>query len=494
MALWFRNLKTDWLALRRPELTAVPVVFTIPDHNRVILSAVNGIAAGYGLCPGMRLADAKAMVPELQVFEDKPGRENKLLTGIGQWCIRFSPWVALDLPDGLLLDISGCAHLWGGERAYYREVVNRLQSKGYQARAAIADTSGAAWAIARFAARNPIVPAAGQGNALLRLPPAALRLEGPVLDRLDKLGFVTVESLLKIPRSNLRRRFGEDLLQRLRQATGETTEYLTWLQLPADWQERLPCLEPIRARAGIEVAVQRLLEMLCVRLAREGKGIRTAVLRTHRLDGKEQAVQIGTNRATHDMFHLFKLFELQIGQLAPGLGIELFILEAPHVEDVEQRQEALWAGKKSLQEQAFAELLDRLAGKIGAKAIRRYLPREQHWPERSIQPAQALQEKPGTSWRTDLLRPTQLLARPEPIDVSALLPDSPPMVFRYRGETHHIRHAEGPERIEREWWREAGEHRDYYAVEDQHGGRYWLFRLGHYHREGGQWFIHGFFS
>lgn len=495
ITIWFRHLTTDWLTLRRPELKLVPFVFAVPDHGRKVISAVNAAAEAQGVQPGMPVADARAMLPDLEVIDDKPARAANLLKGLGEWCIRYTPLVAIDLPDGLILDISGCAHLWGGERSYLKEILNRLRSSGYDVRAAMADTVGTAWAIARFGQVTPIIESGGQAAALMALPAAALRLEPAVLARLQKLGLNTIGSFMSMPRSVLRRRFGEGLLLRLAQALGQAEEYITPLEVPEPFQERLPCMEPIRTAVGIEIAITRLLETLCRRLQQEGQGIRTAVLKCYRVDGRIEQVEIGTNRATHHTGHLFKLFQLKVSTIRPALGIELFILEATKVEDAVISQDALWAANPGLDDEEVAELLDRISAKVGSATIHRYLPDEHYWPERSIKTATTLQEPPITAWRSDKPRPVKLLARPEPVEVTAPIPDYPPLSFRYKDKAHHIRKADGPERIEREWWLEDGEHRDYYIVEDEDGQRYWLFRSGHYTgSDTKQWFIHGFFA
>ncbi|NCD71228.1 Y-family DNA polymerase [Mucilaginibacter agri] len=495
LSIWFRYLTTDWLTIRKPELQTLPFVFATPVHGRMTVTAANALAEAQGITPGNVLADAKAIIANLEVFDEKPDRAAKLLKGLGLWCIRYTPIIALDLPDGLILDISGCAHLWDGEHAYLSEIVSRLQSKGYHARAAIADTIGAAWAIARFGHGAPIVKSNELRTNLLSLPANALRLDPVVLERLQKLGLRTVKSFISMPRSALRRRFGKELLLRVDQALGEEDEPLQLIKPVEPYQERLPCMEPIRTATGIEIAIQRLLENLCQRLQEEGKGLRTAILKCYRIDGKVIKVEIGTNQASHHTGHLFKLFELKIPTIEPALGIELFILEAIKVEDVAQIQEALWGKKVGLDNPNVIELLDRIANKVGPTAIRRYLPDEHYWPERSIKQVSSLQQKPAIAWRVDRPRPIQLLPRPEPVEVAAPIPDYPPMLFIYQGKKHIIKKADGPERIEREWWIEAGEHRDYYQVEDEAGCRYWLFRSGHYTGEqSNQWFIHGFFA
>ena len=495
VSIWFRYLLTDWLVLRRPDLKGKPFVFAIPDHGRMVITATSPEAEMQGLTIGMVAADAKAIVPSLQVIDGIPGKELKLLTLLGNWCIRYTPIAAIDPPNGLILDVSGCTHLWGGEKDYLEELLNRLRGKGFDVQAAVSGTVGASWAIARFGKKESIIEPGDHSEALMSLPPAALRLDKPVLEHLQKLGLRSIRSFINMQRSALRRRFEQSLLLRLDQALGHEEEMLQPLQPIEPYSERLPCLEPIRTAVGIEIAIKRLLEMICKRLKQEGKGLRSAILKCYRVDGKVQQITIATSSASHRISHLFKLFELKICTIRPDLGIELFVIEAVKVEDVTQMQEALWTGKPGLEDAAVAELLDRLRGKVGANVINRYIPVEQYWPERSFKQACSLRDKPEINWRSDRPRPICLLSKPESIEVTALIPDSPPMLFIYKGKIHQIKKADGPERIEREWWLEKGEHRDYYMVEDAEGKRYWLFRLGHYSdNKSHQWFIHGFFA
>jgi protein ImuB len=237
-----------------------------------------------------------------------------------------------------------------------------------------------------------------------------------------------------------------------------------------------------------------LLTSLCYRLSQEQKGLRAASLKCYRIDNKIEEINIGTNRPSHHVSHLLKLFETKITSIEPALGIELFVLGAQKVENHFGNQEMIWKGSGGLEDVRVSELIDRLAGKIGLKSIHRYIPDEHYWPERSFKAANSLDELPSTSWRRDKLRPLTLLKTPEPIEVTAPIPDYPPMLFRHRGKLHKIVRADGPERIEQEWWIQKGQHRDYYRVEDEEGRRYWLFRLGHYDEEIYQWFLHGFFA
>lgn len=312
MAIWFRHLLTDALVLRRQALKEVPFVLAMPVSNRIVITAANELAEQQGAFTGMAVADARAAIPQLEVVNDHAGRAAKLLRLLGLWCIRYTPLVAVDMPDGLLLDISGCAHLWGGEREYLKKIVIKLRDSGFDARAAIADTPGAAWAVSRYATSKPIVPPGAQRQVLATLIPAALRLEPTVVDKLHKLGFRHIGDLMQIPPSVLRRRFGPHLLLRLDHALGKVQEVLLPLTPPVPYVERLPCLEPIRTAPGIEVAIEDLLSKLCTRLQAEGKGVRKAVLKCYRIDGRLVQAGITTTRGSHSVSHLLKLFKLQI--------------------------------------------------------------------------------------------------------------------------------------------------------------------------------------
>ncbi|WP_256003500.1 Y-family DNA polymerase [Pedobacter deserti] len=497
VSIWFYHLLSDWQVIRRPELAEVPFVFVLPDHGRMLVTAVSPLAAERGVSLGMRGADARAICPGLEVLDDKIGRAEKLLRALGEWCIRYSPIVAVDAfgKDGLLVDASGCTHLWGGERGYLKEIISRLKSKGYSVRCAIADTPGAAWAVSRFGKVSPLVPEGGIVEVISPLPPSALRLEEHTLAKLKKLGFCQIKSFLGMPRSVLRRRFGEGFLLRIAQALGTEDEVLVPLQLPVAFRERLPCLEPIRTRVGIELAIKELLSALCKRLEAEGKGLRKGTLSGYRLDGKLVQVTIGTSTASHSVSHLLALFALKIDQIRPGLGIELFELEASQVDAMEVPQEALWSSKPGLNNKSVLQLIDRVAGKVGPGAVHRYIPASRYWPERSIGHARSVTEVRLDDWRVDKPRPTELLERPVAVEVMALVPDHPPRFFVYQGKQHQVIRADGPERIEREWWMDEGEHRDYYRIEDDKGQRFWMYRSGHYNdRKGWQWFLHGFFA
>ena len=492
-AICFPELIINRMIRKQPELGEMPFAFARTERGARVIISANKLSQQKGVRSGMTVADGKAIVPELRLFDYKPEEIQKILSALAEWCIRFSPQVAVDFPDGLLVDAIGCTHLWGGEKNYLADIQQRFDTFGYTIQTAMADTIGTAWAVSRYGASGTIVPPGKQAEFLFNLPAIALRPENLALERLEKLGLKTIGSFMNMPRTALLRRFGKGLLTRLGQAMGDEPEILDPVKVVAPYEERLPCLEPIRTAKGIEIGMKMLLEMLCQRLGNESKGLRKCELHCYRIDGQIKKIETGTSRPSRNPVHLFRLFEQEIQKIAPGLGIELFVLTAPIVEPLSVIQDALWS-VSATDEVSVAELLDRLAGKVGAKSIHRYLPAEHHWPEYSVKESAALTESTAIEWRTDLPRPLHLLKVPEPIEVSVPVPDYPPMLFRYKGLVHNVKKADGPERIEQEWWIEAGLFRDYYCIEDELGARYWLFRAGEYGSGNARWFVHGFFA
>jgi len=538
--IWFPFLKTDWIYKsqahvlppgsydKRSSITdyRLPTVLLAPVNNKMIITGTNETAKKRGLYPGMRLADARTIVPDLKSYNDIPGLAEKLLRKIAIYCIRFSPIVSIDPPDNIIIDATGCTQLWNGEENYRYAIIKRLNETGYTVQAEIADTIGAAWALTHFGTIRDTGYGEREKNESLNsetpfshLPIASLRIDPGTIDRLHKLGLQTISQILPFPRHVLRKRFGNHLLLHLDQALGKAEEIIQPVHPPCPYEERLPCLEPIKTATGIEIAIKNLLEHLCKRLKTEGKGIRNARVKAFRIDNKTEQIEIGTTRASNDPVHLFKLLELKIEAIEPALGIELFLLQAIQVEKINTTQQKLWETASGFNNNNLVELLDRVINKLGSNVIHRYLPVEKHWPERSIKSTNSLTDMPATEWRIDRLRPVTLLSTPEPILVTAPIPDYPPMNFRYKNKLHVITKADGPERIEPEWWidmfstnsliasREKGDPapelveeasqgrlRDYYTVEDEEGKRYWLFRSGHYDSKNYKWYLHGFFA
>lgn len=494
LAIWFPFLMTDRIAIKQTEFKTEPIAIIKQERNKQIICNVNHVANKMGIHANMPLADARIIIPTLTVFKQEENNALDLLKKLAEWCIRYTPYVAINLPDVLFLNITGCTHLWKNEANYVNDISNRLTAAGYHIKTAIADTMAAAWGVAHYDTDKIIAPNQ-QLQALQELPAQALQLDEITVQKLHKLGFTNVNSFINIAPSTLRRRFGNDIIQRINQALGTQPEAFTPIIEHKPYCERLQCLEPITTAKGIEIAIETLLDKLCERLKNEDIGIRTAQLNCYRLDGKLQQINIGTNLASIHINHLFKLFELKIKQITPALGIELFVMEATKTEPLNKHQEALWQAENHTDINEIAELLDRISMKAGKNAIRRYLPQPYHWPENSITAVNDLNEQPQIDWPTHKPRPSVLLNQPELIKVSAPIPDYPPMNFTYQNEIHRIVKADGPERIEQEWWLNDGKHRDYYYVEDEKGQRYWLFRLGHYNsNKAAEWFIHGFFA
>ena len=495
VAIWFRHLKTDWLIKRQPLLKDTPFVLASPDHGRMIITEVSVSAKSKGIHTGMIAADANVVYPGLEILDDTAASNEKLLNKIALWFIRYTPVVMVDLPNGIILEVTGCTHLWGSETGYLKDIIYKFKGFGYHIRAAMADTIGTAWAISRYGTIKAIIPGGSQAEALMPLPPCALRIDPGINERLQKLGLDIIGNFIHMQASVLRRRFGEHFLSRLNQALGNKEEHLVPVIPVAAYSERLPCFELIHTKTGIEIALQRLLETLCNRLRKEGKGLRMANFKAFRIDNKIQQISINTNHASHNPKHLFKLFEFKIQTIEPALGIEFFVIEATKAEEVITIQQTLWTANSSLENNELAELLDNFENRFGNNIVHRYLPDEHHWPERSVKPASSLREKPSIEWPKDKLRPVLLLPVPQPIKVTAPVPDYPPMNFRYNGNLYKVAKADACERIEAEWWIDPGLHRDYYIVEDEAGKRYWLYRSGHYSEaEKPQWFMHGFFA
>lgn len=496
VAIWFRHLLTDWMMRQKPELAGKPFALCKAERGQVIIMAASPPALQSGIKPGMGFADARALLPSLLNLDFEPDRAEKILSSMAGWCIRYSPLVGLQGQDGLWIDMTGGSHLFGGEKKLLREMVLRFQSFGYTTRAALADTPGGAWAVARYGRNQPIIPAGGLKAALAPLPPMALRFPEETAVTLISLGIRTLSDIYAIPRPALSRRFGASFILRLDQALGEMEEPLTSYQTPPEYAARLHFPDGVSTPESIERVLHRLLDDLCTQMEAAPCGLRTGELQCFRLDGRTQTLSIGTGSPSSRRKHLFKLLAEKLGTLDPGPGIETFILSASRTEAITATQDAMdMDAGCQFHDGNLPELVDRLSSRLGPPNIYRMIPRESHWPERAEKKAGAMQEPPAENWPQDKERPVMLLARPEPIDVMAPVPDYPPMLFRHRGQLHRIRHADGPERLEAEWWLRTGELRDYYRLEDEAGNRFWVFRQGHYRpEEKSGWFLHGFFA
>jgi protein ImuB len=468
------------------------------------LSTLSPEAAALGLRSGQRATDAMALVPGLITADAEPELDARALTELVDWCVRFSPAVAADGTDGLFLDIEGVAHLWGDEAGLMADLRARLAGNGLPFRFAIADTPGAAWALAHYGRDGTIAAPGGQGPLLAPLPLLALRLDPEAAAQIARLGFRRIGQLMDIARAPLGRRFGADVLVRLDQALGRAPEALGFRRPPTPWFDRLAFFEPISAPEDMARVTADICAKLCARLEAEGRGARRFEVGFCRVDGKVPSVTVGLSLAGRDAVRLARLFQPKLERVDPGFGVDAVVIAAYEVEAISGRQTRIETSTAPAVEDGLAPLVDRLVNRLGPDRVWRARPVESHVPELSVRKAPALEaapRNPPRPWDREAPRPARLFRKPEPLEaVLALTPDDPPNQFRWRGRTHRVRRAEGPERIGEEWWRrEIGEvsthHvRDYYRVEDQDGGRYWVFRSGLYQADPpAKWWLHGVF-
>jgi protein ImuB len=523
-----------------------PFATVIATGGRQLLAAVNPAAATKGLASGMPLADALSFLPGLQTRPVELAEDAAALRRLAEWCGRYSPWTAPDEGDGVKIEITGSAHLWGGESALAVDLSRRLARQGITHRLAIADTLGATWAVARFAAGEgepKIVASGGTRGALEPLPVAALRLDPALVQGLHRVGLRRVGDISAMPRDALARRFGEDVARRLDQALGDLPEPLSPLGEVPTRRVRLSFAEPIADPADLARAAERLTQDLVARLAREGMGVRRLDLGFHRVDGRVEHIHIGTARPSRDPVHLAKLLTGKLDTVDPGLGVEDAILAAFAVDPLAPEQLAVSlpvkhsphpnpppsAGEESrkaaggglVTSTSLAPLFDRIGAKLGPDALARLEPHASHIPERASvavpitssphpNPPPQAGEGRARSAREGAAsqkpsRPVRLFAPPEPVEaVLWVMPDEPPSRFTWRRRSHRVAQADGPERIAEEWWRPDGHLiagtgapdaiRDYYRVEDETGRRFWLFRAGLPGDPPPRWFVHGVFA
>ena len=448
-----------------------------------------------GLAPGLPLARAQAMVPGLAIVPAAPAEDAAALRDLAGASLRFAPLAAPDPPDGIRVDATGCAHLFGGEAALLTAMRRWLRQQGFAACAAIAGTPGAAHAAARWAgAAATVIPPGEEEAVLALLPVAALRLCAEVLDGLRRLGLETVGALAAVPRAPLVRRFGPEVALRLDQAFGRVFEPIVPVHPPAMLAERRAFAEPLLTAESFAAVIDRLVPAVCVRLERAGQGARRLDLLFARVDGAVPAIRIGTARPSRDARHLGRLLAERLETIDPGPGVEVMTLAVPLAEPL------AWAQADAAEAAPdLPALVDRLANRLGEDRVYRLAPVESDVPERAVCRVPALAPPARASWPPSLPRPARLLTPPQPVEAMALLPDQPPVAFTWRRVRHRVRRADGPERIAGEWWKRQGEVRtvrDYFAVEDEAGRRFWLFRRGD--GEDPQtgdlrWFLHGLF-
>ena len=496
LALHLPSLATDRLRWVEPDLQGRPLAAWAAVGNRRVLTAVD--APGTALRAGQALADAQAMHPELVLRPAEPDADLALLRRLALWGLRFTPLPAADPPDGLLLDVTGCTGLFGGEAPLLARVVAGLARRGIAARAVVAGVADLAAALARAGQHATILPPGQERAAADALPLSVLRLPHDGLAALHRFGLHCVGDVLRQPRAPLARRFGRALLDALDAVTGERPRPMVPARLPSRFEAAASFMEPVVTRPAIDRAVDRLIEQLCQALAEAGRGARQVTLRAVRVDGDVQELRIGTGLPTRTPAHLRRLFAEVLERLEPDLGFERIALRADVTNPFVAAQDGMGAvspDRHRAQEtpgEALGQVLDRLGQRL---PVWRLAPAESHWPERAVRPVDAFAAVPRDGAWPGLAHPVRLLSRPVPLMVVAAVPDGPPARVRLDGAVHPVIWADGPDRVEAEWWREAGERpgRDYYRVALGSGARLWVGRAGPM-RPGqpARWFLHGY--
>jgi protein ImuB len=476
-------LASDRVLRARP--VDAPFALTLKLNNTERLYCLNAEAEAEGLHRHMTLADARAFCPDLISARAAPEHDKRFLAALRRWVTRYCPWVGLEGIDGLVLDVTGAAHLWGGEKAMLADMRDRLERAGLSVRLGLADTRGAAWALAHHG--EGVAPPNAALKAIGPLPVAALRLEDEMTVALQRLGLRRVADLAATPRAPLARRFGKELLMRLDQALGAQPETITPLAEPPHFGVRLTFPEPIGLVGDVMAGAARLLDQLCAKLKAHETGARTLRLTLRRVDQGSQQVELRLASAMRDPARILPLFERGVAEVDAGFGIDQMRLEALQVEDLPVRQiNSLNAGRTD----RLDDLITRIGMRIGLENIQRFLPADSHIPERSFIVMPAAWSRPEGSWVSARPRPLRLFP-PEPISASG---PQPPARFRWRRMAMTTARTTGPERIAPEWWIEEecwrSGMRDYWQVETREGRRLWLF---HTPLTTG-WFVQGEFA
>jgi len=406
------------------------------------------------------------------------------LNALALWCQKFSPLTAPQPPDGILIDITGCAHLFGGEAALREKLSAQLPGT----KCAIANTALAAWGLTRF----------GEGNSedLSPLPLAALGLNDRTIAKLRRVGIRRIGELQRLPRAELTAGYGPEPLRKLAQALGHAPEPLHFITAPQEWRELRHFAEPIFAPVQLQAALAIITETLCQNLAKSQRGATTLTATFYRVDSRRPEITLHFATPCRDDAQITKLLHEKLTEIDPGFGVDAIALHATQTESQLPNQITI-----DRPEPNFSHPTNTLLNRLGPQKLWRVEQRHTHIPERTT--IRRPINLPPVPWSKPAHpRPLKLLEKPDPITAIAPVPDDPPAAFSWRGKSHRIRHATGPERIAREWWRhehdptcpEEEKIRDYYAVEDSNGAKFWLFRAGlHDGVAQIRWYLHGFF-
>ncbi len=456
-------------------------------------------ALALDIMPGLALADARARVPDLLAEAHDAHADRLWLERLAELCDRYTPMVALAAPDGLLLDVTGCVHLFGDEAGLAADAARQMAGRGLHVRKAFAGTPEAALALARFH-RGPVVD---EAQAVRGLPVAALHLPADTALALRRAGLATIGDLAARPTAPLSARFGAETTTQLARLLGRADSRITPRRAPPALVFAHPFAEPVGRMEAVLGALGELAAAAGAALEARGMGGRRFEARLYRSDGEVRDLAVETGAPIRDPAVLLRLFDARIDALAdpidPGFGFDLVRLCVPAIEPLTVAQLAL--GEAADPQGSLSALVDRLSTRFGRERFRRFLPRDSHIPEQAQRAVPALAAGPA-HWPAPEageppLRPLHLFHPPQPIEVLSEVPEGPPLRFRWRGGTHDVLRQEGPERIGAEWWhdvRRPGEPRDYYRVEDKRGRRFWIFRHGvHQAAPAPRWYLHGLF-
>ena len=472
-----------------------PRAFIEKQRGVMRLVALDAQALSLGLSPGMALADARARVPDLAVSDHDPAADAAMLARIADDCDRYTPMVALDPPDGLILDVTGCEHIWGGEVALAGDLIARLGRAGLCVRHALAETPDRARALARH----------GDAPSIL-----ALDLDEERTTALRRAGLITIADLVTRPRVALAARFGVEMVAKLARVLGEEDIRITPRRVPPALFVQRRFAEPIAATDHVLAALEALACEAQTALRERGEGGRRFVASLFRSDGDVRNLSVETGAPTRDPALLMRLFRERIEALAdpldPGFGYDAVRLDIVVTEPLGPEQPEF---ERPAAEEDVADLVDRLVTRLGPHRVQRLGRRDTHIPEQASFAFPANTTPDLIPWTKPQpgeppLRPLHLFDPPQPILAIAEVPDGPPRRFQWRRKTHVVIRYEGPERIASEWWRRREGHepgkggltRDYFRVEDERGRRFWLFRHGLYGdaaRSPG-WYLHGLFA
>lgn len=514
LSLWLPRLPTDRIRremARRGAVLARPLIVAAKLNNALQIAALDDSAARLGLEIGLPLANARAVCPDLEVADADEAADRATLEGIADWCDRFTPLVGIDGPDGLLLDITGCAHLFGGEAVLMTTLCHALTVQGFVVSAAVAGTAVCARTLTRHS-HGSVVCDGEEAEAVAALPVLTLGADPKITQALRRAGLKTIGAVAARPRQEIAARCGAAFTTLLGQALGQGDAPISPRKPVPDYVVEKRFAEPVATTDAIMPTLLSLARLLVGAMERHGKGARQLIASFFRTDGLMRAIPIETGQPVARVETVQRLFAEKLDALSdpldPGFGFDLIRLAATRTIAVTQAQRGFDTTAHEVED--VTALADRLAARLGARRVLRYLPVDTHIPERADLAVPVLHAPPGladAAWPARIaaeppLRPLRFFAEPEEIEVTAIFPDGPPAHFKWRRTQHRIVRAEGPERIAMEWWRQPARDRrhartrDYFRVEDWDGCRFWLYRHGIHVREVRtfRWFLHGLFA